>query len=657
MKKLLESRGEKLSVDNEQGLLGLAFHPDFNTNHWFYLFYSAIKPDGKIHERVSRFTGSAEAADAGSEQVLVEQVDRAPNHQGSSLRFGPDGYLYVSFGDEGGQNDQFDNSQRISKNFFSAIIRIDVDKKPGSLPPYPHPSVPTDSGNARYAVPRDNPFVHQSLGGSWAGSHNGITIENPATVRTEIWATGLRNPWQMAFDRATGELWVGDVGGARFEEINIVTRGGNYGWSSREGFEGGPKKERTGESGFNFIDPVFAYPHGTGTGQGISITGGLVYHGTRLPALANTYLFSDYESGNLWSLRRNPTGRPTVIRLCGESGITSFGTDPSNSDLLATDYNGRRLLRLVAGKPGSGFPQKLSATRLFTSTADLAPAPGVMPYAVNHVAWNDGASSRHWFTIPDGKSKIGWSRDGSWELPGGTLWVQQLDSGDRRIETRLLVKNDDGAYGVSYRWDADQKDATLVAETGEDLTIEAPSKRWHVPGQSECMLCHTPQAGYALSFNTRQLNTESIHPGFAGNQIDLLAKHGFFKGAIESAATLPKHVGRESETAALEDRARSYLGVNCSNCHQPGGLAPTTWDLRPEIPLAATGLLSATAINNGGNPANLPLAPGDPVHSLILQRMSATNGFPRMPLLGSGTTDQSAIDFLTRWIKDHPPSK
>ena len=280
-----------------------------------------------------------------------------------------------------------------------------------------------------------------------------------------------------------------------------------------------------------------------------------------------------------------------------------------------------------------------------------------MPYAVNHAAWNDGASSRHWFTIPDGKSKIGWSRDGPWSLPGGTIWIQQLDAGSRRIETRLLVKNDGGAYGVSYRWDSDQKDATLVPEVGEDLTIDAPPQRWHVPGQSECMICHTPQAGYALSFNTRQLNTSSAHPAFAGNQIDLLAKHGFFTGKIEPAETLPKFVSRDSESAALDDRARSYLGVNCSNCHQPGSLAPTTWDLRPEIPLAATGLLTAAAINNGGNSANQPLAPGDPAHSLILQRMSATNGFQRMPLLGAKTTDQPAIDLLTRWIKELTPKK
>ena len=317
------------------------------------------------------------------------------------------------------------------------------------------------------------------------------------------------------------------------------------------------------------------------------------------------------------------------------------------------DHNDKRLLRLVAGKPGTGFPRKLSDTRFFVSTADLSPSPGVIPYDVNHPAWNDRRLASHWFVIPDGKGGMKWSRDGAWTFPRGTIWIQQLDLADRRVETRLLVKNDAGAYGVSYRWDEDQKDATLVGEAGEELTVDmSPPRRWHIPGQSECMVCHTPQAGYALSFNTRQLNTASIHSAFAGNQLDLLSKHGFFSGKVEPAGNLPKFVSRDSESSDLDDRARSYLGVNCANCHQPGGLAPTPWDIRPEIPLAATGILTASGINTGGDPANKPLVPGDPAHSLILHRMAADNGFQRMPLVGTITTDQAGVDLLTRWIKD-----
>jgi glucose/arabinose dehydrogenase len=653
LNKLLAGRGEKISTENEQGLLGIAFHPKFTENGRFYLFYSVILADGIRCERVSCFTVKDGRADPASELVLLQQIDQAPNHQGSCLRFGPDGYLYISLGDEGGQNDQFDNTQRIDKNFFSGILRIDVDKKPGSLPPNPHPSIPTDAGVARYSVPPDNPFIHQRQGGAWEGVHNGVRLADPAKVRTEFWATGLRNPWQMHFDPATGDLWVGDVGGGTREEINIVTRGGNYGWPYREGFTNGPKKPRSGETDFQPTDPLFDYTRGTGTGQGVSVTGGLVYQGARLPALAGSYIFADYASGNLWSLRRKSAGPPIATRIAGEAGISSFGTDPSNGDLLMTDHNDKRLLRLVAGKPGSGFPGKLSATHLFISTADLSPAPGVLPYAINHPAWSDGATSRHWIVIPDEKSRMDWSLSGNWNLPAGTIWIQQLDLGGRRIETRLLVKNDAGAYGVSYRWDADQQDATLVAEAGEDLTIDsAPPRRWHIPSQSECMICHTRQAGYALSFNTRQLNTASIHPAFPGNQLDLLAKHGFLVGNVGSADTLPKFVPLESNSVALDERARSYLAVNCANCHQPGGLAPTAWDLRPEVPLAETGILTAVGLNSGGDPANKPIVPGDPAHSLILHRMAAANGFQRMPLLGTTTTDQSGVDLLTRWIKE-----
>jgi glucose/arabinose dehydrogenase len=258
-------------------------------------------------------------ADASSEAVFIEQHDQAFNHQGSALRFGPDGYLYISLGDEGGQNDQYENGQNITKNFFSGILRIDVNRRSGSLEPNPHPAIPLHQGKARYAVPADNPFVHQRQGGSWDGMLNGVNITALEKVRTEFWAIGMRNPWQMHFDPKTGELWVGDVGGGSWEEVFVVTRGGNYGWPYREGMNSGPKKPTQAESGFEGLPPLHAYPHGSGTGQGNSITGGLVYRGTRFPELAGTYLFADYASGNLWALRRRDGQPPHVARLTGKT--------------------------------------------------------------------------------------------------------------------------------------------------------------------------------------------------------------------------------------------------------------------------------------------------------------------------------------------------
>ena len=685
LKEPLKSRNEKLSVTTEQGLLGLAFHPKYQTNGQFFLFYSVTKPDGKTYERVSRFTRSNNSpltADPASEVVFLEQYDRAGNHQGSCLAFGPDGYLYISVGDEGGQNDQYKNGQLVNQNFFSGILRIDVDKAPSNLDPNPHPSIPLLDGKAAFRVPFDNPFIHRSQGGSWDGSFNGVTLSDLTKVRTEFWATGLRNPWRMSFDKQTGELWVGDVGGELYEEIDLVQKGGNYGWPYREGFESGVRNPLPEETTFASLPPIAAYPHGTGPAQGNSVTGGVVVRGGSLPALEGAYLYSDFLSGNVWALRR-PKGEPVQIeRLFSQNGISAFGTDPATGDVLAADYTGSRLLRLVAAKEGAGFPQKLSDTRLFVKTADLSPSRGLLPYEINHPAWNDGATSRRWFAYyatEDGqKIKVQWANDGTWKTPLGTLWVQHLDleleqghpESKRRIETRLLVRNNSGAYGVTYRWNEEQTDATLVPETGEDTTLlvkkgsETLKQPWHFPGQAECMICHTNSNGNALSFSTRQMNRESIVPGFTGNQIDPFFEHNLFPlpspktnpPPSPKAVGMPKFASLENDTASLEDRARSYLAVNCAICHQPGGMAPTAWNVRPEVPLEQTSLLNTLPLNNGGDIHRKLLVPKDTAHSLILTRMQATDGFTRMPLAGPRTTDERAVNLLKAWIDSLQPT-
>jgi uncharacterized repeat protein (TIGR03806 family) len=453
--------------------------------------------------------------------------------------------------------------------------------------------------------------------------------------------------------------------------VNIVTRGGNYGWPYREGLASGPKKPTASETAFESVPSLHAYPHGSGTGQGNSITGGLVYHGSRFPELTGKYLFADYTSGNLWSLLRREGKPPVVTRLTGKSAITAFHADPTNGDVLATDYSGGKILRLVAGKPGVGFPQKLSDTRLFTRPRELSPASSVLPYAVNHPAWNDHALSRHWFVMPDLTSRIEGSRDGNWSFPAGMIWVQHLDLETERgnpktarpIETRLLVKNEAGAYGVSYRWNDSGKEATLVPESGAEAQITVSeqgvsrTQTWRFPGQAECVMCHNPNAGFALSFNTRQLNREAILKGFPGNQLELFSKHGLLTGMTQPVSAEPKHATLGDSSAPIAERSRSYLAVNCANCHQPGGLSPTPWNLRPEIALEQTGLINGLVINHGGNTARRIIAPGDTTHSQILTRMTASEGFLRMPLVGTRETDTRAVDLLKQWIMSLPKSK
>ncbi len=335
---LTDLPGGRLEDKGECGLLGLAFHPGFARNRRFFLAYS-LRIGGQLHQRVSRFRASRNdpnMARVASERPLITQPDPAGNHNGGDLHFGPDGFLYISVGDGGGANDAFNNGRFINKDFHAAILRVDVDRKPGCLPPNPHPAVARDAaGVARYAVPADNPFVG-------ATSHHGETID-PATVRTEIWATGLRNVWRFSFDPPTRRLFAGDVGQNLFEEVNLIIRGGDYGWSHREGrhpFDLGPGKEIP-PAETRPVDPIFEYPRTTG----LSITGGCVYHGSKFPELKGAYVFADYAFGRIISLReKHERWEHEIIAV--EAGIAGLGIDPRDGELLFANLAKGTVMRL-----------------------------------------------------------------------------------------------------------------------------------------------------------------------------------------------------------------------------------------------------------------------------------------------------------------------
>jgi uncharacterized repeat protein (TIGR03806 family) len=666
--------------DGECGLLGLAFHPQFAQNGYFFVTYSVVKEGSSgWFQRLSRFTmppdqiGQANpVADPASELILIEQADREDNHNGGDLHFGADGFLYYAVGDEANANDKYVNSQDIDKNIFSAMLRIDVDKASG-IEPNPHVSVPTDNGLARYSIPADNPFIG-------AVTFNGLPV-NPAAVRTEFWATGLRSPWRFSFDPVTGELWLGDVGQGMYEEVDIIEQGGNYGWVYREGMHDTaftnpvppPKPE-----GFTSIDPIYEYVHtgmaGDSNYKGNSVIGGVVYRGSRIPSLHGKYIFGDQVSGHIWALDREggvPGGTVTVERIGGQAFLSNFGTDPSNGDVLVSDYFGGRIMRIVSTTPDGSFPTKLSETGLFADLSDLSPSPGVLPYEPNLTFWSDYAKKRRWFTIPDPSKHMTWSRDGDWTFPDGQIWVKHFDlesergnpaSPKKRIETRVLVKNSTGMYGVSYRWNEAQTEATLADDGGEDfpvnLTVNGQPyfQQWRIPSRAQCMTCHSPQAGHALSFNTRQLNLAHDINGFSGNQIDLLSGAGYLSNLPESTNLLPRHLRPDETEYPLEARVRSYLAVNCAYCHEGAeGTAPTAWDARHHLTLEQTGLVNGEASSNNGNPANKLVVPGDLLHSIVLNRVAVTNGFSKMPPLGSNEIDQVNVELLSAWIEGTLP--
>jgi len=297
-------------IENEEGMLGLCFHPKFKANGKFYVYYTHSR---KGHDSILsefRVTGDdPNRADPSSERVLMTIPQPFANHNGGPMAFGPDGYLYLGMGDGGGRNDPERTAQNLA-NLLGGLLRIDVDHKDKGL---------------EYSIPKDNPFLDRK------------------GARRELYAYGLRNVWRLAFDRKTGKLWVGDVGQDLWEEINIIRKGGNYGWSLKEAsfnFGNSPKPPSDPP-----IDPIWEYDHQVGK----SITGGVVYRGKRLPALQGHYIYADFVSGKIWALKVNEkTGRiETNLRIpSNRMPVLAFGEDESGELFFATEtVNGRGLHR------------------------------------------------------------------------------------------------------------------------------------------------------------------------------------------------------------------------------------------------------------------------------------------------------------------------
>ena len=662
--------GETFLDDGEQGLLGLAFHPQDRTR--FFVVYN-VSVNGVNFQRLSEFTASASVTttSVSSEKVIIQMRNEATNHNGGDIHFGGDGHLYMSWGDEGQANDTLNNSQRIDKDFWSSMMRIDVDLETedytdedgtgsddANLRPNFHPAIVLDgNGNPRYEVPADNP---------WVGANTFLGRDVVTTdVRTEFYAVGLRNPWRFSFDVPTGTLWLGDVGQGAKEEIDKIELGGNYEWAYREGFNQGVKwnDRPTGWTGSH--PPVIDY----GRGDGTSVTGGVVYRGTAIQSLVGKYIFADYNSGNIWRL--DETSAPaSKVRIAGEGHIAGFGHDPSNGDVLLADLDGK-IRRLVAQDTSDGFPRTLADTGLFSDVAALTPAPGLVSYDVNLPFWSDHAIKQRWFGIPDPAAMIGFSREGNWNLPEGMVWVKHFDiettRGNpltkKRLETRVIVRNASGNYGVSYRWNSAGTVATLALGEGEEFDVSivdgssSITQRWRIPSRAECATCHSAQAGHALSFRTRQLNRPGTINGTAGNFIQLLADSMYLENLDTPPPLLPRHIGLTETDFTTEERARSYLEVNCAYCHNEGGTVPAQWDARAAFPLFETGMINGAAQNGSTNSSHRLILPGNDQASVIVNRMAVRNGYTRMPPLGSNVIDTAGIQFLSDWINNDLSSR
>ena len=301
---------EKVSYDdktNEEGFLGLAFHPKFRENGRFFVYYTnKHKPHQNVVASYRTKSDDPSQGDPSSERILIVFDKPFWNHDGGTLCFGPDGYLYITTGDGGAANDPLGNGQKLS-TWLGKVLRIDIDR---------------EAGERGYAIPADNPFVDQKK------------------AKPEIWAYGLRNIWRMAFDRETGVLWAGDVGQDTWEEIDLIVRGGNYGWNTREGLhpfvKKGDKPVKQTPTPKGMIDPIFEYHHDLGK----SITGGNVYRGSAIPELVGAYLYADYVSGKMWALWYDADQKTVTanreIPLSKSIPVMSFGEDERGETYFTT---------------------------------------------------------------------------------------------------------------------------------------------------------------------------------------------------------------------------------------------------------------------------------------------------------------------------------
>ena len=637
---------QQVWAGQDSGVLGLAFHPEYNlqgspNSSYFYVFYTTQRNEVQ-YLRISRFSGVGQG-DLSSELVMIEQELGETLHRGGAILFGQDGFLYIAVGELGWPED----AQEISGRFVGGVLRLDVDQRGGSIS---HPVRRTledvgrgTSGNGYY-IPSDNPFMDEQGG-----------------IFEEYYTVGSRNPHRMTIDRVTGDIYIGDVGsnsGDIREEVNLLVKGANYGWPFREGTVERPDLMPRPQEIIGIVeDPIHEYPHSSGD---CSIIGGYVYRGSEIPNLIGKYIFTDFCSKKVWAMDVSST--PVTMKeelLLTEFNPVTLGED-GDGELYIGGLGTVPIAKLTVapsnGGEGQSIPTLLSQTGAFSDVPSLTPTQGVIPYDINAPLWTDGAAKQRWVVVPnDGThdtaaERVKYSEEEPWVFPIGTVFIKHFGLAlDERspdavtpIETRFLVRQEDGSYyGFTYRWNDAGTDAELL-ETAllDPLTIinEAGVPRqqiWTFPGRSDCFACHTQTAGYVLGPKASQLNGDQFYTqtGITANQLETWNHIGVFEPSIDVSG-LPQIITSKNLkdlSATIEDRARSYLESNCASCHRPEGGPRSLFDLRLHVPLEESGLINGEVIEDLGIEGAKVIVPGEPGKSILFQRISELGTSTAMP--------------------------
>jgi uncharacterized repeat protein (TIGR03806 family) len=611
-----------------------AFHPRFADNGFVYVGWN-VEVNKERFTRITRYhldPKPPHRLDAASAQTVIEWPSHG--HNGGAVCFGTDGKLYVTSGDGTSDSDLNLMGQR-TDSLLAKVLRIDVDHPDGDRP---------------YSVPRDNPFVG-----------------NPA-FRPETWAYGLRNPWRISCDVTIGQIWVGNNGQDAWEQAYLVRKGENYGWSIVEGSHPFYPNRQAGPT--PITKPTVERPHS----EFRSLTGGIVYRGSKLLELQGAYIYGDYSTGRIWAVKHDGHKIVWHKELARTTlKITGFGTD-THGELLICDHApaGHAALFTLEPTPTdvrpSTFPKKLSASGLFASVKDHRMAPGVIPYSVNAPFWSDGLHKERFLALPGG-GKIGYTRTDGWNFPDGTVLVKsfavECEAGAREwVETRFLTRQDGEWYGYSYAWNVDQSDAVLVGAAGTDRTLTTPAGRqtWHYPSRTECMTCHSRAANFVLGLCEVQMNRDYDYPGgVRDNQVRVLDNLGLFEVKAESIG-VPKSVPVPAphQRQALVDpydsskdvdqRARSWLHVNCSICHVVNGGGNARMELGIATTAKKMGVLDVPPMHTTfGLPEARLIVPGHPERSVLLHRLGM-RGSGQMPPSSTNRVDEAGVNLMRAWI-------
>ncbi|XZE19441.1 PQQ-dependent sugar dehydrogenase [Pirellulaceae bacterium SH449] len=623
--------------------------PDFAENRFIYVCMilervGEPQPDGS---RISRFRISEPISpsepptiDLSSELPIISWLDGG--HNGCDLAFDTSGCLLITTGDatDPSPPDRLKTGQDIS-DLLGSVLRIDVR---GATP------------NVPYVIPEDNPF------------------RDLPDARGEVWAYGLRNPWRIDVDPASGRVFLGDVGWEKWEMIHEVVRGGNYGWAAREGNEWIQPNLPLGPT--PILSPTVVLSHV----DSASITGGMVYPRTRLAAIRDHYLFGDWINGRIWAFPLSDAGNYREV-ASDQIRIIAFSRDRDGDPLVVSHQNPTTLFRLVENEnfereriAASKFPRKLGQTGLFSDTIHLLPQGDLVPFEINQPQWQDGAEASHLLYIPPNTSVQFFEYPRPVEsvamfqsrlhYPKDAVLAKTIQWRGRRLETQILHYDGRLWNGYSYAWNNEQTDAELVPAQGTTLTITDPQPfTYRVLGRSECLQCHNPWAEITLAFTPEQLHRPS-----RGKQSPLmeLVQREIIQCIDESGTKIdplrtvrkslemrPTKISDASSIGSIDydAQARAYLHVNCAHCHQFGAGAAVDLSLRIQDSLSELRAVEVVPSKGLlGLQSGALIQPGEPNRSIVLLRMMSSS-LGRMPHIGSKEVDWAGCDIIAQWIR------